>query len=1283
MRRGWFLTLSLLTVGAVALWWHLGGNPARAQQLRGVQWIWFDEGDPLSEAPIATRYFRRNFTIDRDTPRFSAAELEITADNSFTVWLNGTRVGSGDRWEQIYRFDVRKLVRSGKNVLAVEAHNDGGPAGLLVRLNYTPSGQRKQAVNSDGTWKASKTAAKGWQEIDFDEKGWAAVKVLGAYGEVGPWRNLASGGGADPKRRFTVPEGFRVEQAVKRPDDRGPFSLVNMTFDAKGRLLLSQEGGPTLLCTDPDKDGVYQKVVDYCTQVKNSQGMCWVDDALLLVGDGPKGTGLYRCRDTKKMDKIDEVTLLHRFHGGMGEHGPHAILHSPDGWLYVVIGNHAWASPEKLADNSPLTRWPKGTPGPDQGKPGTTEDVLLPRLNDANGHAANILAPGGTIWRMDHEGKNLSLVAAGFRNHFDAAFSPSGELFTFDSDMEWDEGLPWYRAVRVCHCPPGADFVWRTGAANTPDYYLDSLPPLLETGRGSPVGVEFYDHVAFPEKYRGASFMADWSLGIIYAVHLKQDGATYKGKLEKFCTGSPMNVTDLAVAPDGSIYFTMGGRGSQGGVCRIVYHEGKPSPQGRGDFTPTVAPPQPLAAWSRARNAEAREHIRDLAEKAVETALDGSQSVRHRIRALTVCQNLAPTRLDVKVLLALAGDKSAEARAHAVWLLGVKAYKEGKDTLVKALKDGDALVRRRACEALIRARIEPPVDVLARVLIDDDRFVRTAARLVLEHIDTKQWADRLFRSEDRGLVREGIIALCKAGKANPYAEQIFTRLHETAPGDDVQEVLDHLRTMQMALVHTDKRPGTVRGFALDCLEMFPHKDARVNRELAILLTYFRREKVLDEPVHEKLLGALLKSKDDRQQQIHYFYCLRLLHDGWTAKQKDELLAWYDATKTWTGGFSFTPFLENILKDLGPVFTAEDRTRVLKMADKLPLAAVVLIRNATEKQLPSTEALLASYEKAAKAAPSPQVNSLKGGLVAALGRTDATRSQAALRKIADADPTQRDLVAGALARFPTAENYRYILRGLESPNRQVLFDVIQALKKVTTKPKTDEAAPYRAVLVAASRLDAGNRWRAVELLRHWSNDKQFGARQGDWKEELGSWTKWFVQSFPKEPPPPNVAGDQPTDSKYRYDDLLAFLQKEGRKGDVAKGRVAFEKAQCLKCHKYGKEGEGVGPDLTDVSKRFKRADILEAVYYPSKVISDQYRSTTFITKKGQQVNGLAAPQGDTISVLQSDGTRVTLKKSEIDQQFASLISVMPDKLLDLLTREEIADLFAFLESEPAK
>ncbi len=159
---------------------------------------------------------------------------------------------------------------------------------------------------------------------------------------------------------------------------------------------------------------------------------------------------------------------------------------------------------------------------------------------------------------------------------------------------------------------------------------------------------------------------------------------------------------------------------------------------------------------------------------------------------------------------------------------------------------------------------------------------------------------------------------------------------------------------------------------------------------------------------------------------------------------------------------------------------------------------------------------------------------------------------------------------------------------------------------------------------------------------------------------------------------------PVVSKYKYDELLSFLtEKEGRTGDAVKGREVFAKAQCIKCHKYGQDGASVGPDLSNVSRRFKRPDILESIYYPSKVISDQYRSTQFVTKQGQTILGLASLQGDVYTVLLKDGVKVTLKKDEVDQQVTSLISVMPEGLLDQLEKKEIADLFAFLESEPAK
>ncbi|HXG10864.1 MAG TPA: HEAT repeat domain-containing protein [Gemmataceae bacterium] len=1294
--------VACLAAGVVWVPWEV-----RAQTSHGVQWIWFNEGDPARDAPAETRYFRRVFTIDRPVANpVDEATLDITADNRFTVWVNGVEVGRGDDGKAVFRFDVRRHLVHGKNVLAVEAANTEGPAGLLVRLGYVPNGQSRLALFSDGSWKASKKAEEGWQKVDFDDSTWPAVKVLGPYGKVEPWKQVVWPDGGDD--RFTVPPGFRVEPVV-RPNPKGleavnprtkaklPFSLVNLTFDAKGRLLLSQENGPILLGTEPDDQGVFQSVKHYCEQVRNSQGMCWVKDALLLVGDGPQGTGLYRVRDTDGDDRTDEVKLLHKFKGGMGEHGPHAILHGPDDWLYLVIGNHAWAqigpeiakngaNPEKLADNSPLLRWPTGGMGPDQGQPGTTEDVLLPRLNDARGHAANILAPGGTIWRLDHEGKNMSLVAAGFRNQYDAAFSPTGELFTFDSDMEWDEGLPWYRAVRVCHCPPGADFVWRTGSANTPDYYIDSLPPVLETGRGSPVGVEFYDHVAFPAKYRGALFLADWAIGVIFAVHLERAGASYKGRAERFCVGAPMNVTDLAVGPDGALYFTMGGRGSQGGVYRIVYSGAKIDPNDKGWL-------QPLSAWGRASNQQLFDGIaKGLGEERFKGFLlagvfarkDGLPTPPERAARMTILQTHNLT-IEPDSLQALLRDDSPEVRAQAIWMIGIKPIQEASGLLIAALKDRDALVRRRACEALIRAGIEPPVDAVWPLLSDKDRFVRTAARLVLQRIDPKQWADRMMQEKDDHTALEAIIALCKINRAAPYEEPIFRRLQQVKPGDHVPALLDHLRTIQMALIHTSGSAALVQPLAERCWQLFPHRDWRVNRELAILLTHYRKHGLLNKPVHAKLLEELLRNKDDRPQQIHYFYCLRLLRDGWTAEQKAQLLAWYEPTATWIGGHSFTPFLENILRDFqsGGIFTAEDRARLVARGHETPWTAVSLLRATPEKDLPPPKVLAELYERVALAGPRPKANELKEFLVSAIGRSKSPEAQEALRKIAGAkDPAFRDAIVRGMIGSPSAENFPFLVGGLDSTQPALLLDVIAALKKVPVRPKPEDPAPFRALLLASRRLPEKERWQAVELLRQWGN-KSFGAEPGEWKEELAAWSKWFAQTFPQEPPLPDVAGDKPVASKYKFEELLTFLEKDpaGRSGDPVRGRAAFEKAQCLKCHKYGSEGEGIGPDLTTVSKRFKRADILESIYYPSRVISDQYRSTLIATKKGQQIVGLAAPQGDTITVLQSDGTKVTLHQDEIERQVAALESVMPPNLLDLLSKQEIADLFAFLESEP--
>ena len=137
------------------------------------------------------------------------------------------------------------------------------------------------------------------------------------------------------------------------------------------------------------------------------------------------------------------------------------------------------------------------------------------------------MAPGGEILRSDDDGKTWKRVVAGFRNEYDFAFNTEGELFTFDSDMEWDVGLPWYRPVRVNHCPIGAEFGWRNGSGKWPTYFFDSLPGVHDVGRGSPTGVTFYQGNQFPAKYHDSFLVCDWSQGRILAVFLKRAGASY------------------------------------------------------------------------------------------------------------------------------------------------------------------------------------------------------------------------------------------------------------------------------------------------------------------------------------------------------------------------------------------------------------------------------------------------------------------------------------------------------------------------------------------------------------------------------------------------------------------------------------------------------------------------------------------------------------------------------------------------------------------------------------
>jgi putative heme-binding domain-containing protein len=510
------------------------------------QWIWSGTNSSSESAPV---YFRKSF---RTPPLLWNSRLTAAADDSAEVFLNGISVAKCSGPHEPVRAEVSVRLHQGENVIAVRALNRPGPAGLLVNLNL---GGETNLV-TDASWLISTNEEKGWASLNFNAAHWRPAAILGPHGTE-PWGNVLSRGAATPAESLTLPAGFKAELLHSARADEG--SWICMAFDGGGRLLISPQGDERPLLRLAFTNGQVARVEKIAAPVRYAMGLLFSGDTLYANARGPGGAGLYRLVDTNHNDQFeaDEMHLLKKFEGG-SEHGYHALALGPDGRIFVLNGNGT-KLPKDLSPRSAHRNY--------------REDVLS--LNSDEGEKSGTPAPAGYILRTDAEGKEWELWMGGLRNAYDFDFNADGELFTFDSDMEWDWGTPWYRPTRINHCVSGGEFGWRDDTRLWPDHYEDSLPGVVDVGIGSPTGVKFGTKSRFPQKYCRALFALDWSYGRIFAIHLSPNGASYRGEVETFLRGAPLNLTDIEFGPDGAMYFITGGRGTQSGLYRVSYVGGQ------------------------------------------------------------------------------------------------------------------------------------------------------------------------------------------------------------------------------------------------------------------------------------------------------------------------------------------------------------------------------------------------------------------------------------------------------------------------------------------------------------------------------------------------------------------------------------------------------------------------------------------------------------------------------------------------------------------------------------
>ena len=585
--------------------------------------------------------------------------------------------------------------------------------------------------------------------------------------------------------------------------------------------------------------------------------------------EGTKGQQVHKF--SPKGDKLLSLGVAGKTGSADGQFNqPNDVVTGPDGSIYVNCGNHPKLPTNLTSSRAVMNSW--------------DEDQILPRMWDANGHARGILAPGGYICQTDPEGKKVELFCSGFRNEFDFAFDANGEMFTYDADMEWDIGAPWYRPTRINYCVSGGESGWRSGSGKWPGYYEDSLPAVLDIGPGSPTGMIFGTEAKFPEKYQRAMFGNDWTYGTMYAIHFEPSGAGFKAVKEEFVFGKPLPLTDVVINPhDGALYFAVGGRGTQSAVYRVSYE---------GSESTARAEPYPLT-----KELTQRREIEKLHQAVIgaETLSKIWPLLGSTDRYLRFAARIALERLPVKTW---SGKVLAEKDPQTLI--------EGAIALARMGRSEQHLEKNKPSLGHSSAGVGPTNEADGKLQAG---ILESLAGLEFKSLNLDLQLQ---------LVRAYQLAFTRLGKpAAAACAKVAARLDAVYPAKEAS--LN--RELCQLLVFLDSKPVVSKTLSL----MATAKDdteALASNELLNRNTGYGQ--------------AAMDANNSRanQEQMALMFALRNCSAGWTPELRQTYFSWFQHAQSWKGGNSFKGFLEKARAEaLANIAPQNERARLEEISAK--------------------------------------------------------------------------------------------------------------------------------------------------------------------------------------------------------------------------------------------------------------------------------------------------------------------------------------------------------------
>jgi putative heme-binding domain-containing protein len=371
------------------------------------------------------------------------------------------------------------------------------------------------------------------------------------------------------------------------------------------------------------------------------------------------------------------------------------------------------------------------------------------------------------------------------------------------------------------------------------------------------------------------------------------------------------------------------------------------------------------------------------------------------------------------------------------------------------------------------------------------------------------------------------------------------------------------------------------------------------------------------------------------------------------------------------------YIENFARDFFANLDNTERRQLIASGEHYPTSALSVLAKLPSKLEPELLADIRALDQRLEGMTGEPVARLRVGIVAVLGGSGDNDSLEYLQQIYYNNPQRRAPVAMSLTQHPDGENWPILVDSLRTVEGQPAQAILTALSTVDRRPETSE--PFRNTILLGLRMRDEGGQLATKLLEKWLGQAPYGP-DTSLSEQLASWQTWYANTFPNELPAELPRESQP--NKWSYEELLSYLESsEGKSGSASRGAKVFQAAQCASCHRFDGHGEGLGPDLTTVAQRFQRKEILESIIHPNQVVSDQYVSHIVIAG-GKTYIGITAKNADgSMTVLQADMQKVEIAAADIEDVRPSKTSAMPEGLLNKLTLEQVADLFAYLMKSP--